>query len=122
MFELTGVLAMEHALGTLARESSERFGAAIYHEAERIMARSKEDFVPVDTGALKASGIVRPPTESGHVLTVAMIYGGPSVPYAVVQHETPWFHHPVGQWKYLEQPMMEAVDGMARRLAADMHL
>jgi hypothetical protein len=49
-----------------------------------------------------------------------MIYGGPSAPYALEQHETPWYRHPVGQWKYLEQPMKEASASLLRGVAREM--
>jgi hypothetical protein len=50
---------------------------------------------------------------------VDLVYGGPSAHYALEQHETPWYFHPVGQWKYLEQPMKEATPEMPRAIAAD---
>lgn len=119
VFQITGGSEAVQALQRLAEDLPARFAGALVREGERIMARSKQEFVPVDTGALKASGHVVPPTTHPD-LAVELVYGGPSVPYAVTQHETPWFVHPVGQWKYLEQPLMDAVDGMPERLAGDM--
>lgn len=39
--------------------------------------------------------------------------------YAVPVHEILHVHHPVGQAKYLEVPLMQAVAGMDARLASD---
>lgn len=84
------------------------------------MDRSKTEFVPVKTGALKNSGRVTFPERSGNTWTVELIYGGPSAPYALTQHETPWYQHRVGQWKYLEQPMYEASATLMAIIAAEM--
>jgi hypothetical protein len=95
-------------------------GAAIYQEGEAIMARSKEEFVPVDLGALRSSGHVQMPEVSGNKATVEMGYGGPSAPYALEQHEEMGYGHEVGGAKYLERPLLEAVPGMPERLGARM--
>lgn len=93
-----------------------RVQAAIVVEAEAIMADAKENFVPVDTGALRASGHVVLPV--GDELMVTMAFGGPAVDYAVEVHEDPTAHHPVGQWKYLETPALAATHGLADRIKA----
>jgi hypothetical protein len=96
------------------------------------MARWIEEFVPVDQGILRASGTVRH-IESGIQERVELQYGGASAPYALSVHENPragktggvtpsgsqrdtWAT--VGQWKYLEQPFLEAAAGILARLAA----
>lgn len=89
---------------------------ALYAEAEAIMAASKR-IVPVDTGALRASGHVRPPVIRGSRVRVVLGYGGAAVPYAVFVHERPATHRPPTQWKYLEVPLHQAEPGMAGRLA-----
>ena len=122
--ELRGAL---RRLGLDARRAG---GGALYREGWRIMKRSKDEFVPVDFGALKSTGDVSLPGESasGDVF-VTLGYGGPAktrtkdgkdyVGYAVVVHENLTARHPVGQAKYLERPLLEAVGGMESRLAAD---
>lgn len=116
---------MQAKLKRLQARYPDRIRGALHFQAEKIMTRSKRDFVPVDLGALRSSGHVRPPERGkGRIIQVKLVYGGPSVPYAIVQHETPpaVFSHTVGQWKYLERPLMEAVSTLARDLAADLQL
>jgi len=76
--------------------------AALYEEAEEIMAEAKA-LTPVDTGALRASGFVSPPSGG----SVELGFGGPATPYAIIVHEDLSAFHPVGQAKYLEQPLAE---------------
>lgn len=74
---------------------------AIEKWAKDTMNLSQTTYCPVDKGVLKASGktevIKNTPTE----FFVRLSY---STPYALRQHETPWYRHPVGQWKYLSTP------------------
>ncbi len=93
--------------------------AALFEEAEAIMARSKDEFVPVDEGILRASGHVQLPVRTGGDVSVTLAYGGPAEAYAVIQHERLDFNHPHGGGpKYLERPLVEAVPGMGDRIAA----
>ena len=119
MFELTGTLAMAQEIIAAGQTISAKAGYALLNEGHRIMNRSKAEFVPILTGALRDSGKVTQ-EKVGNQWEVALIYGGGVVTYALEQHETPHYHHPVGQWKYLETPLLEASSGMAGRVAADM--
>lgn len=85
--------------------------------AERILTASKTTYVPVDLGALRASGFVAPPLQSGTMIAVEMGFGGPSAPYAVVQHEDLTLRHRVGQAKYLEIPFRLITQGSVAVLA-----
>ena len=88
----------------------------LYQGAEAIVTESKERFVPVRWGALRASGhTLRPVTKAG-VVEVAMGFGGPSAPYAWRQHENLAYHHTVGQAKYLEKPTLERVPEIRREV------
>ena len=93
--------------------------SALYREGERIMATSKTE-VPVETGALRASGQVTPPTITAQGVEVVLGYGNSSVGYAVYVHENLMARHPVGKAKFLEDPMNRARQGMEDRLAADL--
>lgn len=112
------------ALGGIVREAA---AAALYVEANKILTASKR-FVPVDLGALRASGFVAAPVIEGAVVSVSIGYGGPSVKYALPVHEIPppparsvggrsARHNPPTQWKYLERPAREAMPGMDLRLS-----
>lgn len=116
-------------LGPSARKAAHK---ALYREGERIMARSKDEFVPVDLGALKSTGHVSFPKDVAGVVEVTLGYGGPAGPgvqtrdgkdwvgYAVIVHEDLTARHPVGGAKYLERPVLEAMSGMESRLADDL--
>jgi len=54
--------------------------------------------VPVDFGALRDSGRAIGPRSDA---TVLLTFGGPSAPYALVQHERLDFAHDVGEARYL---------------------
>jgi hypothetical protein len=85
--------------------------------AETVMTASKRDYVPVDTGALRASGFVDAPLVTATGARVDLGFGGPAAPYAAIVHEDLLARHPVGQAKYLEIPLRAYVQGMAAVLA-----
>lgn len=94
--------------------------STMYQEGEKIMAISKEKYVPVATGNLKSSGQVSlPKTSGGTRVEVEMGYGNSSTEYAIYVHENPRAgktkgkspsgakykrYSKVGKWKYLEIP------------------
>ena len=75
---------------------------------------------PVLTGSLRASGQVASPEVRSEGARVTMGFGNSAVGYAVHVHENLQAHHPVGQAKFLEQPLNEARNGMDARLAAEL--
>ena len=105
---------------------------ALVEEGEAILERSKDEFVPIDLGALHDSGditVVEDGTVDG--LQVVLSYGNDkTAPYALAVHEHPSGASPPS-WegkeikfqrgsnygtKYLERPLLEAEKGMAERL------
>ena len=110
---------------------------ALYAEGQKVMARSKTLYVPVDTGVLRASGTVKAPELVGPTtVTVTLGYGGAARAYAVIQHEDTTLSHPpknprkrytkkgrlkatprAGQAKYLERPLLEATPTIYANLA-----
>ncbi len=119
-FGVTGVADMQAQLHGLAFRARVVAGMALKHRADAVMDRSKEEFVPVKTGRLRETGRVDQVAFSGSNISVELKYGGPQAPYAILQHETPWFQHRVGQWKFLEQPLYEEAGSMLPQIAADM--
>jgi hypothetical protein len=79
--------------------------------AHQVLAVSQQDYVPVDTGALKNSGVVET-DDLGTRFVVTVGYGGPAAEYALHVHEDLVARHVVGQAKYLEVPFRAAVEGM----------
>lgn len=117
-------------LANYGEKAAASLGRALYLEGQRIINESKP-LVPVDTGALRASGYVEPPVTQGRVITVTLGYGGPAAQvnpksgestegYAIYVHENLEAHHPVGQAKFLEQPFLAAEQGMSNRIASVM--
>lgn len=127
-----GAPEMAARLSLLASRFSERIPGALYRQGQRIMARSQKEFVPVDLGVLKGSGIVSQPRQEGRQWVVELGFGGAASAYALAIHEHPSEHSPPS-WggqvtfsppghgvKYLERPLMEASATFAQDLAADM--
>lgn len=113
------LIGEERLLAVLSRlENAEQaLGRALYEEANRIFNLSQA-LVPVDTGTLRSSGQVALPEQSSRGTSVTIGYGGAASGYAVYVHERLDLNHPNGgQAKFLEEPVMAAVDGIAARLA-----
>jgi len=114
---ISGATEFGQKLMAAAAISPSALVATLFTEAEKIMTVSKANYVPVDMGALRASGFVEPPELTAGGGSVTLGYGGPSAPYALYVHEDLTKHHPVGQAKYLEVPVRAAVQGMEAVLA-----
>ena len=116
--KLKGMGTINAALNRVAREYPEDIRGAMFRQGEKIMGRSKEEFVPHKEGHLKDSGHV---VEDGD--RVLLVFGGMAAPYAIVQHENKKFRHPRGgSAKYLERPLLEAARTFARDLANECEL
>jgi len=73
--------------------------------AGRFLLREAQKLVPVDTGALKASGKVLVRNNDDNHPEFHVSFGNDDdVHYAAVQHENLEYFHTIGQAKYLEQP------------------
>ena len=116
IIDLAGGEELIRKLKALGEKAQTIVGGVLYREAEAIMTESKTQ-CPVDVGTLRASGHVQDPVSSGGQVIVTLGYGGPAVPYAIVQHEAMNFQHTVGNAKFLEDPMLAAVTGVEERLA-----
>lgn len=119
--KLHGVDEMKAKLRKIAANLPFKVGAALYREAEIEMTESKKR-VPVDTGTLRASGMVSFPVKENDQITVTLSYGGAAKDYAIPVHENPDAFHPVGQWKYLESVLNESRPFMLERLAKRLDL
>lgn len=139
--------AMKKNIEMLAAKFGTRVAAALYLEAELIMTKAKQEFIPVDHGALRDSGHTLPPVIRGQDVSVKMEFGDNAAPYALAVHEHPgpndppsWRNkgtssssksknkvrtpgvvtfHPSGRGpKYLTKPMQTALRGMKGRIQA----
>lgn len=115
-FDLNGDEQLVKALKSGKEKSPQAIAQAIWEEANVIFAKS-QILVPVDTGVLRGSGGVSAPQMGNVGYFVDIFYGGPAAPYALYVHEIIGnYHNPPTQAKYLEQPLMEAMDGLQSRL------
>ena len=115
-FVITGTKELEAKLKAIAAAMPSKIGVALYREAQIEMTESKKR-VPVDTGALRSSGVVQKPVSDGNATSVTLGYGGPSVDYAFKVHEDLEAFHKVGQAKYLESVLMESAPNLLQRIA-----
>lgn len=145
-FTIRGDDEMRARLRRLASAAPGRTARALRIEAEEIMTRSKQEYVPVDLNALRSSGHVKPVERRGKELSVTLAFGGPAAPYALSVHEHPSRHSPPSwrgkrpeqilsvrqrrPWvlsigggrgpKYLDRPMRRAIPGMGDRIAREL--
>jgi hypothetical protein len=108
-------------LVTAAHRMPDAAGRAMYEELEIEMAEMKAQ-TPVDTGALRSTGHVEPPVISGREIRVDLGFGGPAAPYAVIVHEDLDAHHPVGNAKYVERPLLESAPFLPERIGRRLNL
>jgi hypothetical protein len=118
--KITGTKNIKAALARLGARAPRAFGNALWREGSRIMNAAKE-ITPVEFGVLKNSGIVNLPEISGDTVSVTMGFGGAAKDYAIYVHEDPKARHkPPTRYKFLEEPLINAKQGMKQRLFADL--
>lgn len=132
-FEVAGLDRLNQRLAAMGPRVVQAAGQALREEAELIMGDSKENYVPVDLGPLRASGHVGKVEHTGPHVDVTMGFGGPSAKYAWRVHENPRagktggtsptgrrYKHwaKVGGWKYLETPFLAASQQVTAHVAA----
>lgn len=141
-FTLRGVADLQRKISEISRESKENLSTATLEEAEMIAERSRNEFVPIDTGNLAStikvvSGDLSQGRNelgqytSGSAVEVRIIAGDETTPQALAIHEHPsqfsppsWegvdvTFQPSGRGeKYLERPLNEAIGGMAERVGS----
>ena len=114
--EIKGLDEVRDRLESLGLTIQAKIGAALRAEGELVMTEAKRR-TPVDTGALRASGLVTGPKKSGTETAVRLSFGNNAVQYAIPVHERLGISHKVGRAKYLESAFNEAFAGMAARIA-----
>lgn len=117
-FRIKNLDRLNQRLKAVRESGAASIPAVLYEEAETIIGLAKEQYVPVDTGALRGSGFVEPPVQTGDRVEVRLGFGGPAAPYALTVHEDLTAYHPVGQAKYLETPFRLRVSGLDDVVAA----
>lgn len=120
-------------LERIEKELEQKQMIAVKKEALRIMGDSLEHYAPQDEGDLIKSSFIDEPIKENGEINIRFGYGkGKAEEYAVALHEHPSESSPP-TWegknltftksgtgpKYLERPLMKAIDGLAERLAKD---
>jgi len=114
-----GIPELTAALDVRAVQTRAAVPGAVQKVMQGVYERS-QGLVPVKTGALRASGRVLEPWVDGRDVGADVTYGNAVINYALDQHNTPWYYHPVGQAYYLLQPLLEAVPTAAQTIADDL--
>ncbi len=96
---------LDKALGQLVGAAQKQGQAKVVQAAEKIMTVAKQR-TPVDTGALRSSGMV---TAKGNGAELS--FGGAASSYAIFVHEILTSAHPVGQAKFLESALNDWQSG-----------
>jgi len=118
-FQITGVEQALASLESVASQIIPTVSRSLYQSGEATMTKSKEQFVPIDTGSLKSSGTVQLEV-SGPVVKVHLGFGGVAGSYAVFVHEINKNYRGGRQWKYLETPMKEDLPDTQNKLIDDL--
>ncbi len=103
---VSGFERMKKNLDISSKQLEHAVACALFDEAVKIMDKSQK-LVPVDTGKLKGSALVKPPKTLNRPES-SLSY---NTAYALRQHE----EHS-SKSKYLEKPIQAASSGMNRRL------
>lgn len=110
---------MEQFLEKIGADAAPTVARAMNIRAEMTMTRSKAEFVPVDTGALRSSGKVDTEVQ-GTTVTTQLGYGGAAKAYAVIVHEVNKNYRGGRQYKYLETPLKEDISSYSDFIAGEL--
>lgn len=120
---MKGGKAMSLLLKQIAKKFPDDVMKAMYAEGQIEVTEMKRQ-CPVDTrehaphpGNLRASIHVERPTRRGSTITI-LFATGMQAPYAIYVHEDPDAIHPIGKWKFMEDPLKESMPFMAQRIGA----
>ena len=111
-FSFAGDKALVKALEALDDKGRAAVAAALYIEGHGVDA-DMVPRIPVDTGRLRSTHYVAPPTIEGSLITVEV---GVGTDYAVAVHERTEVGHKVGEAKFLEKALVARLPGMGQRI------
>ena len=112
-----GADALAKALSRVPNDTEKVLSQALYEEGQMAFAESQQ-ITPIDTGALRGSGVLQIPKIEKNKISVAITYGGPAAPYALFVHEIlSSYHASPTQAKYLELPVARRSEYLVRNLA-----
>jgi hypothetical protein len=113
---MKGFQQVRSKLSAMPDKTLEAGKTGLRQTAKSIFDESQSQYVPVDTGALKASGKVEE-KEGSNKLTITISY---DTPYALPVHEIARYRHPHGAYKYLETPFNSNVPKLVPNIQSKM--
>ena len=116
-FQLKGTTATARGISAIGTRVETRMRAVMRAVAESRLTEMKQR-TPVKDGALRSSLHVTGPRPTAAGQEVGWAAGGPSAPYAAVQHEDTTLRHTTGQAKFIESVVFEQSTAMVAEIAA----
>lgn len=130
--DVTGFDELLEGIERVGVSARTALGGALFLEGSGILSLSQQQYVPVQYGALRNSGVVMVPVWDGNTVRVVLGFGGAASAYALAVHEHLSAHsprswktaeaagHPVqfshGGPKYLERPFVERASDLTARV------
>ena len=116
--EVKGLDAAIRDLGALIRSlGPTAIGDALETELE-VEKTECQRRCPVEFGTLRASITVDRATVTAQGMSCRIYAGGAAAGYALYVHENLQAHHPNGEAKFIERPLLEAAPSLGQRIAA----
>ena len=116
-FRVTGAKATARHIAAIGPRVEARIQGVMRAVAESRLTEMKRR-TPVKDGALRSSLHVTGPRRTFSGQEVGWAAGGPSAPYAAVQHEDTTLRHTTGQAKFIESVVFEESTAMVSEIAA----
>ena len=116
-FTVKGTQATARHIAALGARVETRIQGVLRAVAESRLTEMKQR-TPVKDGALRSSLHVTRPRRTVSGQEVGWAAGGPSAPYAAVQHEDTTLRHTTGQAKFIESVVFEESTAMVAEIAA----
>ena len=116
-FTLKGTKATAQRIAAIGTRVERRIQGVMKAVADAQLTEMKTR-TPVDRGPLRSSLHVTGPRRTATGQEVGWAAGGPSAPYARVQHEDTSLTHTVGQAKFIESVVFEQSTAMVSEIAA----
>ena len=119
-FTVKGTQATARHIAALGPRVETRMRGVMRAVAESRLTEMKRrtPVAPIDGGTLRSSLHVTGPRRTFSGQEVGWAAGGPSAPYAAVQHEDTTLRHTTGQAKFIESVVFEESTAMVSEIAA----
>ena len=119
-FTVKGTKATARHIAAIGTRVEGRMRGVMRAVAESRLTEMKRrtPVAPIDGGTLRSSLHVTGPRRTVSGQEVGWAAGGPSAPYAAVQHEDTTLRHTTGQAKFIESVVFEQSTAMVAEIAA----